>query len=80
MSKLLSELAWCADEAKRLLDAQKERTRKFQRAAALARAGKKDTDEFKQLKHYIDQPTVIDFGNVIERLAACSGKIPKGEK
>ena len=75
--KTWEELKWCVSEAKRLLDISKDRTKKFQRASYLARSDQKDSKEFKELERFIKDPTVIDFGNVIERLAALNSKINK---
>lgn len=59
----LHELALIAfrmdDKAKR----QGEKTKKLQRMASLARAGQKDSKEFKQLESEFRHPTVIDYGD-----------------
>ena len=47
------------DKAKR----QEYRTKKMQLMANLARAGKKDSQEFKRLEMEFAQPTVTDYGN-----------------
>jgi len=59
----LHELALIAfrmdDKAKR----QEEKTKRMQRMASLARAGQKDSEEFKKLEAEFKHPTVTDYGN-----------------
>lgn len=59
----LQELALIAfkmdDKAKR----QEEKTKRMQRMASLARAGQKDSKEFKQLEAEFRHPTVTDYGD-----------------
>lgn len=47
------------DKAKR----QEEKTRRMQRMASLARAGQKDSEEFKMLEAEFRHPTVTDYGD-----------------
>ena len=47
---------------------QEERTKKLQRMASLAKAGNKDSEEFKALEHEFQHPTVTDYGDEITAL------------
>lgn len=47
---------------------QKERTKRAQRMASLARQGLKDSEEFKRLDTEFRHPTVTNFGNEMNDL------------
>lgn len=47
---------------------QKEKSKELQRMAQLARAGEKDSEEFKTLDRRYKNPTVIDSSNEWEEL------------
>ena len=59
----LQELALIAFKMDEKAEKQEARTKKMQRMASLARAGQKDSKEFKQLDMEFRQPTVTDYGN-----------------
>lgn len=55
----------------------KERTEGLQRMAQLARAGEKDTQEFKELESMYKNPTVVDSSDEYEELHKLMKKFRK---
>lgn len=61
-------IAYCK-ELSRLNDLSKEKSSELQEMARLARAGMKDSEEFKKLEWKHKHPTVIDFGTVVSDIS-----------
>ena len=61
----LHELALIAYSMDEKAAKQEAKTKRLQRMAALARAGQKDSKEFKQLEMEFNHPTVTDYGDNI---------------
>lgn len=61
----LHELALIAFKMDEKASKQEEQTKKLQKMASLARAGLKDSPEFKRLEMEFKHPTVTDYGNVM---------------
>lgn len=59
----LHELALIAYSIDEKAANQEAKTKRLQRMAVLARAGQKDSKEFKQLEMEFKQPTVTDYGD-----------------
>lgn len=59
----LHELALIAYSMDEKAAKQEAKTKRLQRMAALARAGQKDSKEFRTLEFEFNQPTVTDYGN-----------------
>jgi len=58
----LHELALIAFSMDEKAAKQEAKTKRLQRMAALARAGQKESEEFKKLEMDFNHPTVTDYG------------------
>ena len=61
----LHELALIAFRMDEKVKRQEDKTKRMQRMASLARAGQKDSEEFKRLEVEFRHPTVTDYGDDI---------------
>jgi hypothetical protein len=59
----LHELALIAYSIDEKTTKQKDKAKRLQRLNALARAGQKDSKEFRTLEFEFNHPTVIDYGS-----------------
>ena len=66
--ELLDNLVIVAFNIDKKAEIQESKTKDLQRMATLARDGKKDTVEFKQLEAIANSNTVVDFGDEVSRL------------
>jgi hypothetical protein len=75
--KLIQELIEVADKIEVKYSFNKQKTEELQLMANLARMGLKESEEFKVLERKYKQPQVVDFGDVIKKVAEISQKLKK---
>lgn len=75
--KHLEELLLVSIEIDKKVRQQRVHTNNLQKLAFLAREGKTDTKEFKELNQRVHNPTVVDFGDEVAKLCNLVAKINK---